>query len=409
MIRHILLRFFQFYLFTLAVLLHVAVLYLYFAQPALFWRVADLIALSAPQIVTSTAAPTTSQYDDILQAEPDLVAGRWQPLASESPESTEGVWLDGVSYSSLTAAAKKLKDGSHLRLGAGIYRTALNIHQHDVVIEGVGHVVFEQAVSDGKAAIVARGDNLMIKNIECRHIKVPSKNGACVRLEGRGLTLEHVYFHSSETALLETAKQHGYITIRDSRFENLAANARAHSIYLNSASLYFTDSVILANRNQHSLKSRGPLTIIENSIIAELSAPGSRLIDISNGGELIIKGSILQQGPNAVNNQAIGFGLEGVKHAENSIRLTDNVILLERRQSNILLYTGTHSPAHEITGNLIIGANDSYPENLQLTDRQSAAMPAAPALPAVLCHLHLCQPDKAAQLHPVANHDRKRQ
>ena len=408
MIRRVLLRFLQLYLFTLAVLLHAAMLYLYLAQPAMFWRVADLIELSAPKIVTPEAAATTLLDDDIIQAELELVAGRWQPLASERPDSTEGIWLDGVSYSSLTAAAKQLKDGSHLRLGAGIYRTALNIRQHDVVIEGVGHVVFERAVSDGKGAIVARGDNLTVKNVECRHIAVLSLNGACVRLEGRGLTLDHVYFHSSETGLLETARQHGHIVIRDSRFENLASGARAHSIYLNSASLHLIDSVILANRNQHSLKSRGPLTLIERSIIASLSAQNSRLIDLSNGGELYVSESILQQGANAVNNQAIGFGLEGIKHPKNSITLSNNVILLERHQSNVVLHTGTHSPVLDITGNLIIGAKDNYPDNNQLADRQSAAMPPAPALPNVLCYLHLCQPDQAARLQPVANHDRKR-
>lgn len=395
--KSVLLRLLQLYLIAVAVLLHAVVLYVYLSQPAMFWRATDLIALSTPKANTTAAiAPAAAAVpdDDIIRAELDIVAGKWQPLAIDGPDGTEGIWLDGINYPNLTAAAKQLKDGSHLRLGAGIYQTALNIRQHDVVIEGIGQVVFDGATSDGKGAIVARGDNLTVKNVECRNIAVPSLNGACVRLEGRGLTLDHVYFHSSETGLLETARQHGHIVIRNSRFENLAAGARAHSIYLNSASLHLVDSVILANRNQHSLKSRGPLTLIERSIIASLSAQNSRLIDLSNGGELFVTESILQQGDNAVNNQAIGFGLEGIKHAKNSITLRDNVILLERRQSNVLLHPGNNSPLLNIHSNVIIGAKDNYPGNSQLRDRHSAAIRPSPALPNVLCHLHRCQPDK---------------
>ena len=399
--RKILLRLLQLYLIAVALMLHAALLYLYSFQPAMFWRGADLLQLND----SAALVPEVSAEDDVIQAELTAIAGIWQP---DVTTVLEGIWLDGQRYASLAAAAKQLKDGSHLRLGAGVYDTALNIRQHDVIVEGVGHVVFERAISDGKGAIVARGDNLTVKNIECRHIAVPSLNGACVRLEGRGLTLEHVYFHSSETGLLETARQHGHVVIRNSRFENLAAGARAHSIYLNSASLHFVDSVILANRHQHSLKSRGPLTLIERSIIASLSAQNSRLIDLSNGGELFVTESILQQGANAVNNQAIGFGLEGIHHPGNGITLRDNVILLERRQSNVLLHLGNSSPQLDIQGNVIIGAKDSYPDNRQLADRHSAAMPDAPALPDILCHLHLCQSDTAAKLHPTANHDRKR-
>ncbi|GAB2929898.1 right-handed parallel beta-helix repeat-containing protein [Rheinheimera gaetbuli] len=374
------------YLWLSALLAHAVLLYLFWFQPAMLYRAIELVPWP---LYPAQQSPARSP-DDIAQQIQDELLSVMPVWQARTAEQFSGIWLDGTAYPTLAAAVTQLQDGSHLKIGPGVYREALNIGRHNVTIEGIGHAVLEQATSDGKGAIVARGDNLTIKNLECRHIKVASKNGACVRLEGRGLTLEHVYFHSSETALLETAKQHGYITILDSRFENLAANARAHSIYLNSASLHFNNSVILANRHQHSLKSRGPLTIIENSIIAELSAPGSRLIDISNGGELLIKSSLLQQGPNAVNSQAIGFGLEGIKHQTNQISITDSVVLLERERSNFLLHSGSHQPKLTIENNLIIAADDSYPHNRQLNDRRAAGLANYPSLPAILCNLHRC-------------------
>ena len=376
------------YILISALLLHALAAYFYLFHPVLAHKAIEQVPfyqlLFSPPAVQQL---TPADVDKQVQQELSAIMPRWQPLPSEN---ISGIWLDGQQFTSLTDAAKHFKDGSYLKLGSGVYNTALNIRNHNVTIEGHGHVIFERAVSDGKGAIVARGDNLKIKNIECRFISVPSKNGACIRLEGSGLTLEHVYFHSSQTGLLETAKKHGRIIITDSRFENLTKDARAHSIYLNSASLLLTSTVILANRNQHSLKSRGPLTVIDKSIIASLSGASSRLIDISNGGELHITNSLLQHGPGAVNNQAIGFGLEGIKYETNNVRISNSLLLLERPNSNFVLHSGKNQPEVNISGNLIIGADDEFADNHAFSDRKSARLPTYPKFPEVLCELHLC-------------------
>lgn len=378
------------YILVCALILHIAAAYFYLFHPILMRKTIEqtpFYQYISPAPVNSNSKP--ADVDKLTEQELATIIPAWQPLTAN--DNINGIWLDGKQYISLSAAAKQLKDGSYLRLGNGIYNTALNIKNHDVTIEGNGHVVFERAVSDGKGAIVARGNNLTVKNIECRFISVPSKNGACVRLEGSGLTLDHVYFHSSQTGLLETAKKHGRITIANSRFENLAKDARAHSIYLNSASLLLTSSAILANRNQHSLKSRGPMTVIDKSILASLSGRSSRLIDISNGGELHITNSLLQHGPGAVNNQAIGFGLEGVKHKSNKVLISNSILLLERANSNFVLHSGKNQPDLSISGNLIVGADDEFAGNRAFSDRKSASLPAYPLLPSVLCELHLCE------------------
>jgi hypothetical protein len=377
------------YILICALILHIAAAYFYLFHPILVRKTIEqtpFYQYHSPATVNSNSKP--ADIDKLIEQELATIMPAWQPLATN--DSISGIWLDGKQYSSISDAATQLKDSSYLRLGSGIYNTALNIKNHNVTVEGHGHVIFERAVSDGKGAIVARGDNLKVKNIECRFIAVNSRNGACVRLEGSGLTLEHVYFHSSQTGLLETAKKHGRIIITDSRFENLAKDARAHSIYLNTASLLLTSSVILANRNQHSLKSRGPLTVIDKSIIASLSGASSRLIDISNGGELHISNSLLQHGPGAVNNQAIGFGLEGVKHETNNVRISNSLFLLERANSNFVLHSGKNQPEVSISGNLIIGADDEFAGNPVFADRKSAGLPIYPHLPSVLCEMHTC-------------------
>jgi hypothetical protein len=333
-------------------------------------------------------AASEQQQEQQLQQELLDQFGSWKPKPAEA--ALASIELDGVVYANLTDAIKQIKDNSHLKIPAGVYQEPLFIRHHNVTIEGVGHVVFEKAATQGKGYILATGNDLTVRNIECRFIKVDSKNGACVRLEGRGLVLDHVYFHSSETALLETSKEHGYIEIRNSRFENLAAKARAHSIYLNKASLHLSNSVILGNRHQHSLKSRGPKTVIESSILAELSASASRLIDISNGGELQISRSLLQKGPQSVNNQLIGFGLEGVQHSSNQVTIRDSLLLLDRARGTYIVHAGDNVVNTQIENNVIVASSEQWDGNVHLKTRADLQLAAYPALPAILCHLQRC-------------------
>lgn len=309
----------------------------------------------------------------------------WQPNDKRYPPR-QGVWRNGEQYASLTEAVKALQHGDTLHLGAGIYNTAFRVNKNDITITGYGHVVLEKGTVNGKGFILATGTNLTVNNLECRQISVPSKNGACIRLEGAGLTLDNVYFHSSEEGILETAKTVGNIYIANSRFELLGKAGRAHALYLNSANLYFNSSMVLAPRGQgHGIKSRGAVTVIENSIIAGLSSQDSRLVDISNGGKLTITGSVLQQGPFSANHQAIGYGLEGIKHKENAVNISDNVFILERHGSNVLYKAHDTAPPARIVSNMIVGADNSDSDNFHFDSRKKAGLAKYPLLPALLC------------------------
>ena len=328
------------------------------------------------------------QLPDTAQIKADIakVFKPWQP-DDKRFLPRQGVWRNAQQYASLAEAAAALEHGDSLHIGAGIYTDALRISKNDVTITGYGHVVLEKANVNGKGFILATGNNLSVQNLECRYITVPSKNGACIRLEGAGLTLDNVYFHSSEEGILETASTVGNIYIVNSRFELLGKAGQAHAMYLNKANLYLSNSVILAATDEgHGVKSRGAITVIEDSIIASLNAQDSRLVDIANGGKLTIKGSVLQQGPYSANHQAIGYGLEGLAHSDNAVIVSDNVFILERRGSNLLYKAADGSPTAQISRNMIVGADSTDEANYHFNDREKAGMPPYPWLPALLCN-----------------------
>ncbi len=330
------------------------------------------ISMPAPELRIAADLPT--QIKQVFKP--------WQPNQQSSAEKT-GIWLNQQQVPDLDTALQQLKNGDLLQIGAGIYRQALTINVNDVTIEGLGNVIFESAAANNKAMFLLTGNNTTLKNLQCRNIQVSDGNGSCVRLEGKNLTLEHVYFHASQSGVLETSAQGGTVYISNSRFEQLGYGGQAHGIYLNSANLHFHRSQMIASKDAgHGIKSRGQSTIITESILATLGSDDSRLVDISNGGELSIEDSILQEGKHSQNFQLIGFGLEGLKHLNNKVNLTRNLVLSDTEAPSQLLKVANDRVSVSAQQNLFIGAIlQDYPDNRVMSDRQQAGIAAEPALP----------------------------
>ncbi|KMT64639.1 hypothetical protein [Catenovulum maritimum] len=246
--------------------------------------------------------------------------------------------VDGISYQEVKKANQAIKDNSQVYIGPGIYITGMHIKSNNVTITGSANTHFINAVIKDKGTFVVSGDDVTIENIECSQVKASSNNGACIRQEGKDLTVLGVNFHNSQQGILQNPKTNS-LTIRYSRFENLGKAGRAHAIYAQGESLLIKDSVFLSSKDQgHEIKARSRRVVIEDTLIASLTGNDSRLIDISNGGELTINNCILQQGNSTVNKQAIGFGLEGTSPLrKNSIEITKSLIILERERGNTFL------------------------------------------------------------------------
>lgn len=330
--------------------------------------------MAAPAAVEPVASDLPAQISQVFKA--------WQAEPQPQPEKT-GIWLNHQQVADLTTAMQQLKNGDLLQIGAGTYQQALTIQADDVTIEGLGAVLFETATVNDKAMFLIKGNRATLKNLQCRNIKVSDGNGSCVRLEGQGLTLDHIYFYASQSGVLETSGQGGTVYVNNSRFEQLGHGGQAHGIYLNSANLHFHRSLMIAAKDGgHGIKSRGGQTIISESILASLGSDDSRLVDISNGGELSIEDSILQEGAQSQNFQLIGFGLEGLKYLNNKVQLQRNLILSDRAGQSQLIKVANDSVSVIAKENLLIGdILQNYPDNRLIADREQAGIAKAPALP----------------------------
>ncbi|WNC68448.1 hypothetical protein RI845_18255 [Thalassotalea nanhaiensis] len=306
------------------------------------------------------------------------------------PVQAKQVIVDGVAFTSFKLAKKSIKDGSKIFLSKGVYTQGVNLKASNIEILGEKGVVFDNASVNGKAALVLKGDNIFIENIECRNIQVKDGNGACIRFEGRNLTVRGLYAHDSHSGLM-TSKDAGIVNIEYSRFERLGnRGGYSHAIYVKADLLSIKYSEFLSTKKQGSaVKTRSKKTVIEYSLLASIDGKDSRLVDAANYGELIIRNSILEQGVNTSNSQLLAYGLEKkvpVKTEVNKIEVTGNLLLLDRKKANVIL---KHRLADEVivANNIIVGdpldKKEFLKTNTWYKNRSSAKLQPYPYIPEV--------------------------
>ncbi|MFT5294481.1 MAG: hypothetical protein ACI9YH_000487 [Colwellia sp.] len=91
------------------------------------------------------------------------------------------------------------------------------LDKDDLEIIGEQGVFFDNAAVDEKTALVLTGNNMLVENIECRNIKVSDNNGACIRFEGKNLTVRKLYAHDSQCGVM-TSNNAGIVKIEYSTF-----------------------------------------------------------------------------------------------------------------------------------------------------------------------------------------------
>ena len=312
--------------------------------------------------------------------------------------------IEGCEYLTLAAAIADARPGDTIILSPGVYEQAALVNVPGITIKGEPGAHLKGRAVEGKAALVIRANDVVIDGIECSHISVRDRNGACIRMEGDNLTVRNVYFHDNQQGILSGPGK-GILVVENSVFERNGFNTgRAHGLYVskNVETFIFRKNKILATKNEgQGLKSRAQRTIIENNVIASLDGRDSRAIDIPNGGDVIIRGNILQKGPNSANSQMIGLALEGRFNSVNKTIIENNIIIFDLDRPKWIDFISdvfdiapprgkviySKSPGEVVLrNNTIVGARTIgdgviQEENRLFRTRRSAGLPDYPELP----------------------------
>lgn len=312
-----------------------------------------------------------------------IAVGTVSAWAQSDPGRGEIVVLGRV-VGSLQEAFRIVPVGGTIRIGPGTYKMAGTLRDKDrVSIYGSIGTVFDGVAADGKATFVIASDDITIEDITCRNVKVKDRNGACVRMEGKNLTLRRVSFEDSENGLL-TVDQPGNILIEDSVFKGNGSHGRSHGMYVNGGKLTVRRTQVVGSRDQgHGIKSRADLTIIEDSVIASLDGNDSRLIDLANGGVVAIRNCLLVEGANTVNWQLLSYGVEGTLKDNNLFRMENNLIITDRKGGSELILVGDSMPRPIIEQNMVVGyiRYNWSSNNYFFDDRGELQLPPAGELP----------------------------
>ncbi|MBK7428902.1 MAG: T9SS type A sorting domain-containing protein [Saprospiraceae bacterium] len=260
--------------------------------------------------------------------------------------------------------ANTISDGDTIEIDAGVYSgqaTLANWSRNNLLIRGIGgkaHLQANGAYIAGKSIWITSGNNITIENIEFSGAKVPDKNGAGIRSEGIDLTIRHCYFHHNENGILTNSPNAGHILIEYSEFAyNGFGDGFSHNLYINHVDkLTFRYNYSHHAIIGHNLKSRANENhILYNRIMDEATGNSSRLIDLSNGGLSIIISNLLMQGPQAENNNLVGYGLEGLSNSPSELYFVNNTLVNKRTASCIFLQIKTGTAVAQVINNIFAG------------------------------------------------------
>jgi hypothetical protein len=266
----------------------------------------------------------------------------------------------GQRFAQPSEAIAVAQDGDTVAIHPGQYFDCAVVKQSNITIEGVGRgAVMTDKPCQGKALLVIDGDNVTVRNLTLQRARVPDANGAGIRAEGGNLTIESTRFLDNEDGILGADNPKATIRVLGSEFigNGKCRGACAHAIYVGRfARLEILNTRFLGTLQGHNIKSRALVTRVANCDIEDgPSGSSSYLIDIPNGGTVVIEGNRMEKGPKSENRaNTIMIGEEGVEQPTAQIIVRNNVMTNDTGYQTIFVHNITATPA-QLSGNVFRG------------------------------------------------------
>ena len=258
----------------------------------------------------------------------------------------------GRAFRVPSAAAAVARKGDVIRIAPGTYEDCAVWSADGIVIEGesADRTVIGNRTCRGKGVFVVDGNDVTVRGVTLRGARSEDANGAGIRGEGVNLTVERVRFLDNENGILLAGVQRGALVVRDSTFigNGSCERACAHGIYTGALELLRVErSRFFDTRAGHHVKSRALRTeVLDCDIEDGPEGTASYLIDVPNGGAVLLRGNRLSKGPHSGNRStAISIGAEGVDRPTPEIRVESNVFTLGGDYHTVFVTNFTATPA----------------------------------------------------------------
>jgi hypothetical protein len=253
----------------------------------------------------------------------------------------------GKQFAQPSQAAAATQDGDRVVIAPGQYFDCAIWRQNNLTVEGVSaqDTVITDKTCQGKALFVISGSNVTVRNLTLTRARVPDGNAAGIRAEGRNLLVERVRFMDNQNGILAGDQAQSEIIVRDSEF---VRNGTVHGIYVGRLALLRVErSTFRETRQGHHVKSRALRTEVLGCDIGDgPTGTASYLVDVPNGGAVVIQNNRLEKGPKAENHSAaISIGAEGVDRPTPEIRVEGNQFSANGAYATVFVVNLTATPA----------------------------------------------------------------
>ena len=261
------------------------------------------------------------------------------------------------------------RPGDVVHIARGQYFDCAVVSQDRLTIEGDGpDSVLTDKTCGGKALLVIDGRDVTIRNLTLQRARVPDGNGAGIRAEGGDLTVDGVRFVNNQDAVRirrgSDFRLRADLSARRILRSEFLGNGScqngggcAHGVYVNTlALLRIEHSRFLGTHEGHHVKSRALRTeILDSSIEDGPDGTSSYLVDIPNGGSLLMDGDTLEKGPHCTNHgAAVSIGEEGVDRPSDPIVVRNSRFRNDMDRPTTFIRNITATPV-QLTGNTLVG------------------------------------------------------
>jgi hypothetical protein len=211
--------------------------------------------------------------------------------------------------------------------------------------------------AQGKAIWVISGSNVVVENVEMSGARVPARNGAGIRAQGRGLTVRASCFHDNENGILTSNDPANWLVVEFSEFaRNGFGDGKSHNIYVGRVSRFeMRFSYSHGARQGHLVKSRAATNLIEfNRLIDDADGTASYELDLPSGGDSLVRGNIIVQGAASPNQTMVSFAAEKKDLQPGHLTMAFNTLYSARRNP-VFVVNRSPEPA-VLVNNLYAGA-----------------------------------------------------
>ena len=237
----------------------------------------------------------------------------------------------GKEFKLPSEAVKAARTGDTIQIQPGEYFDCAILGQAKLTVEGVGDpakVLITDKACQGKALFITTGDDITIRNLTLTRARVPDNNGAGIRGEGAMLLVDGVRFINNQNGIL-SGTEDATIIVRNSMFDRngTCQGACAHGIYAGHLKLLRVENTRFTDTRQgHHIKSRAARTEVVGCTLDDgEEGTASYMIEVPNGGSLVVRDSTLTKGPASENHTgAIVIGTEGVNQPTREITVANN-------------------------------------------------------------------------------------